>query len=97
MEDEEGKESLAAPILQLSAEKMTRYGIFLMDYGVVGRVITVCVCVCVCVCVRACVRVRVRARARVCVHVICQEPTCMDCLYTVSAGKFGEDFNLAVW
>lgn len=34
VEDEEGKESVTAPILQLSAEKMTRYGMFLMDYGV---------------------------------------------------------------
>uniref|UniRef100_A0A1X7U3G3 Uncharacterized protein n=1 Tax=Amphimedon queenslandica TaxID=400682 RepID=A0A1X7U3G3_AMPQE len=31
--DSDGEELLAPPILQLSAEKLTRYGIFLMDYG----------------------------------------------------------------
>ena len=37
-EREDGKEELAPPILQLSSEKMTRYGIFLMDYGLVSIV-----------------------------------------------------------
>lgn len=31
--DYDGEELLAPPILQLSAEKLTRYGVFLMDYG----------------------------------------------------------------
>ncbi|XP_019861667.1 PREDICTED: protein transport protein Sec24A-like [Amphimedon queenslandica] len=31
--DSDGEELLAPPILQLSAEKLTRYGVFLMDYG----------------------------------------------------------------
>ena len=34
--DYDGEELLAPPILQLSAEKLTRYGVFLMDYGTVG-------------------------------------------------------------
>lgn len=38
-EDEDGKEEIAPPILQLSSEKMTRYGIFLMDYGLVSTVV----------------------------------------------------------
>ena len=66
MEDEEGKESVTAPILQLSAEKMTRYGMFLMDYGVVGCVIAVFVCGCACACVCVCVCVCVCARVCVC-------------------------------
>ena len=36
IEREDGKEELAPPILQLSSENMTRYGIFLMDYGLVS-------------------------------------------------------------
>ena len=35
VEQEDGKEVVSPPILQLSAEKMTRYGIMLMDYGLV--------------------------------------------------------------
>ena len=36
-EREDGKEELAPPILQLSSEKITRYGVFLMDYGLVSE------------------------------------------------------------
>ncbi len=32
---EDGKQFIAPPILKLSAEKMTKYGMFLMDYGMV--------------------------------------------------------------
>ena len=35
VEQDNGTQKVAPPILQLSAEKMTRYGIFLMDYGMV--------------------------------------------------------------
>ena len=36
VEHEDGKEVVSPPLLQLSAEKMSRYGIFLMEYGLVG-------------------------------------------------------------
>ncbi|XP_064387627.1 protein transport protein Sec24A-like isoform X2 [Halichondria panicea] len=38
---EDGKQLIAPPILKLSAEKVTRYGMFLMDYGM-GIYIWVC-------------------------------------------------------
>jgi len=33
VEHEDGREVVSPPVQQLSAEKLTRYGIFLMDYG----------------------------------------------------------------
>ena len=36
VEHEDGKEVVSPPILQLSAEKVSRYGIYLMEYGLVG-------------------------------------------------------------
>lgn len=36
VELEDGKEVVSPPLLQLSAEKVSRYGIFLMEYGLVG-------------------------------------------------------------
>ena len=36
VEHEDGKEVVSPPLLQLSAEKVSRYGIFLMEYGLVG-------------------------------------------------------------
>ena len=35
VEREDGREFVSPPIQQLSAEKLIRYGIFLMDYGLV--------------------------------------------------------------
>lgn len=36
METDGGGEELRPPILQLSAEKLNRYGVYLMDYGLVS-------------------------------------------------------------
>jgi hypothetical protein len=36
VESESGVEEVCPPILQLSAEKINRYGVYLMDYGVVS-------------------------------------------------------------
>lgn len=36
VEREDGKEVVSPPLLQLSAERVSRYGIFLMEYGLVG-------------------------------------------------------------
>ena len=35
----DGKEVVAAPLMHLSAEKLTRYGVYLMDYGTVSHVL----------------------------------------------------------
>ena len=37
METDGGVEMVRPPILQLSAEKLDRYGVYLMDYGLVCR------------------------------------------------------------
>lgn len=36
MTDKDGVDEVTPPILQLSAEKLTRFGVFLMDYGLVS-------------------------------------------------------------
>ena len=41
---DDGVVSITAPILKLSAEKMNRYGMFLMDYGLVIQAQCFCVC-----------------------------------------------------
>jgi len=35
VEKDDGSQELAPPLLHLSAEKLNRYGVFLMDYGLV--------------------------------------------------------------
>ena len=40
METDGAKEEIRPPILQLSAEKLNRYGVYLMDYGLVSAIRT---------------------------------------------------------
>ena len=35
----DGKEVVSAPLMHLSAEKLSRYGVYLMDYGTVSHML----------------------------------------------------------